>query len=445
MRDLALLAVLAAILPLIFRAPILGVLSWIWIALMNPQREVYGFLNGAGVNFVIAAVTILAWIVSKERKNAALSPLLLLFGVFLIWTCLTTVFALEHVRTNELLLRTLKTGALVAVVAVLVNSKARIQAVIWTIALSLGYFAAKGGGFVILSGGSHRVFGPENSMIEDNNSLGLALVMLLPLLIYLRSTSQLNYVRHGVLVLIALTIAAIVGTYSRGALLALGALVVFMALRSRAGILFLGLGAAAVVAAPSVMPAAWLERMSSINSADEDASFMGRVEAWRTSFHIATERLTGGGFSSIEHDWIVQAYSTVGGLPKGRAAHSIYFQVLGDHGFIGLALFLAMIAGALFYTVLVLSATRGRPELRWANQLARMLQVSLIAYMVGGAALSMAYYDGFLILVILTAALHHTVKRGSAEVEAATSAPKWKTVEVESPALPQPSARLGPT
>jgi probable O-glycosylation ligase (exosortase A-associated) len=163
---------------------------------------------------------------------------------------------------------------------------------------------------------------------------------------------------------------------------------------------------------------------------------MGRVEAWRTSFNIATQRVTGGGFSSIEHDFVAQAYPTVGGLTQGRAAHSMYFQVLGDHGFIGLALYLAAIGSALFITFLVLQATRGRPDLRWANQLGRMLQASIAAYMFGGAALSMAYYDGFLIIVVLAAALYQVVKHSSTATDAVTRTPKWKAVEAASPARP---------
>lgn len=430
---------LLGICPLILRAPILGVLTWIWIALMNPQREVYGILAGAGLNFIVAALTIFAWAVSKERKTAPANATVVLTGLLLVWMCISTFNALVPAPAGALLSRNIKTVALLVAVACIANSRMRLQAIVWGMVVSLGYFAVKGGAFVIASGGSHRVAGPAESMIADNNHLGLALVMLLPLINYLRATSQLRIVRLGLIGAMVLTIVAILGTYSRGALLALAAMVSVLALRSRAGLLFAIGGVGFAAAAPYIMPAAWLERMSSINSADQDASFMGRIEAWRTSVNVAMHRLTGGGFASIESDWVAQAYATPGGLTSGRAAHSIYFQVLGDLGFVGLALFLALIGSALLNTALVLNATRGRPDLRWANQLARMLQVSIIGFMIGGAALSMAYYDGFLLLVVLTAVLHQTVKRGSAVTEATTTAPKWKVVDVETPALPPPT------
>ncbi|HWT52855.1 MAG TPA: hypothetical protein VN113_11850, partial [Caulobacter sp.] len=153
------------------------------------------------------------------------------------------------------------------------------------------------------------------------------------------------------------------------------------------------------------------------------------VAAWRTSYEIASQRPLGAGFSAVKLDAVVQRFPTQGGLTVGRAAHSIYFEVLGDHGFIGLALYLAVVAAALLNTFRVLALTRHRPDLAWANQLARMLQVSIVAFLVGGSALSMAYYDGVLIILGLTACALGIVRQTCAT----------------SPALPQRSPATGPT
>ena len=101
--------------------------------------------------------------------------------------------------------------------------------------------------------------------------------------------------------------------------------------------------------------------------------------------------MIGGGFSAVNLDEVAQAFQSPGSLKAGKAAHSIYFEVLGDHGFVGLALYLLILAAAWFNTFTVLRLTRGRPDLDWANRLARTLQVSMIGFLIGGAALSMAY------------------------------------------------------
>jgi O-antigen ligase len=82
-----------------------------------------------------------------------------------------------------------------------------------------------------------------------------------------------------------------------------------------------------------------------------------------------------------------------------HAAHSIYFQVLGEHGYIGLFIYLAIIWACLRYCRRI---ARNRDEdVEWPRRLARAIQVSLFAFFVGGAALSMAYYDLFVILAFL--------------------------------------------
>jgi probable O-glycosylation ligase (exosortase A-associated) len=181
-----------------------------------------------------------------------------------------------------------------------------------------------------------------------------------------------------------------------------------------------------------------LHRMSTIETAGRDDSFMGRVVAWRMNAAIADERpLIGGGFYAGNVDWVAKKYSR-GELPSGKAAHSIFFEVLGDHGYVGLGLYLAIIAAAWLNTWIVLSLARQRADLAWAGELARMLQISQVAFLVGGSALSMAYYEGELMLLALTATLLQVARR-PAEASRAAVAPGWKAMAAPAPV--QVSAR----
>ncbi|CAN7392990.1 putative O-glycosylation ligase, exosortase A system-associated [Phenylobacterium sp. LjRoot219] len=443
MRDLTLLAALIAIVPLIFRFPIVGVLAWTWITLMNPHREVWGFLYGFKLNLIIALLTFAAWGVSRERKIVPLNFFTVALLVFAAWTSLTTYFALDPATANGLWDRTMKSIILALAVITLANSKGRIQMVVWMVVVSLGYYAVKGGAFTVLTAGANRVYGPPDSQINDNNTLGLALLILLPLVNYLRMSSRLRIVRTGGWATLALTVLAIIGTWSRGALLGLGAVLVAFGARSRAGLLLLVVGGLLATTLPSFMPAAWMNRMSSISTASEDASFNGRVAAWKTSYAIASERLVGGGFSAVKIDRVTREYTMPGSLTAGKAAHSIYFEVLGDHGFIGLFLYFIVLIAAGWNTILTLNTARGRPELAWAAQLARMMQVSMVAFLVAGAALSMAYYDGMLLILALTAAVARVAcQTVGAEGPLRAGAPEWKRMTVGVPAAPRkPDAR----
>lgn len=443
MRDLVLLAALLGVLPLIFRYPIVGVLAWIWISLMNPHREVWGFLLGFQLNLYVALATFAAWGFSRERKIVPLNFFTVSLMIFAAWTCVTTATALDPPSAFALWDRTIKSIILALMVVTLANTKGRIQAVIWMIVVSLGYYAVKGGGFTLLTAGANRVFGPEESQINDNNTLGLALLIVLPLMNYLRSTSRLKIVRLGGWGTMGLTLLAIIGTYSRGALVGLAAVMVALAARSKYGLLLVVVGALVAVTAPSMMPAAWMNRMSTISSAKEDASFTGRVAAWKTSYVIASERLTGGGFSSVKVDRVAQEYAMPGSLTKGRAAHSIYFEVLGDQGFFGLFLYLLMLTAAGWSTIKTLNVARGRPELAWAAVLSRMLQVSMVAFVVAGAALSMAYYDGMLLILALTSAVARVAQQtAEAGGMIPAGAPRWRKMTVGGPLGPRkPDAR----
>jgi probable O-glycosylation ligase (exosortase A-associated) len=222
---------------------------------------------------------------------------------------------------------------------------------------------------------------------------------------------------------LVLAFIAVVGTHSRGALLGLvatGGLLWWRSERKLPSAAILGVG---VCVALLAMPPAWFDRMESIGSALEDRSFQGRLLAWEFAVNVANDRLTGGGIKATEIPRFFQFYSPEAadfGKPLA-AAHSIYFQVLGDHGYIGLVLYLTLLGAAALNLQWVRTRTRGVPELRWAFQLASALQVSLLAYLVTGAALSMAYTDLLMALLALTVAVKRVARRQLTASEPAVS------------------------
>jgi probable O-glycosylation ligase (exosortase A-associated) len=142
--------------------------------------------------------------------------------------------------------------------------------------------------------------------------------------------------------------------------------------------------------------------METIGEYKADGSAMGRVNAWHFAFNMATDNFMGGGFRSFTprmfHVYAPNPYDV-------HAPHSLYFQVLGEHGFVGLALFLAFLVISWRTGNRVLRFCKDNRELKWASDLAAMCQVSLAGYCVGGAFLTLAYadllYDIVIILVLL--------------------------------------------
>jgi probable O-glycosylation ligase (exosortase A-associated) len=414
-RDIALSLAIFLLSPIALRYPFAGVYLWAWLSLMNPHRLTYGFAQDFPFNLVVAILTLLGCLFSSERLKFKADALLMLVAAFSIWITLTTLVAPVPEVTTPLWERDIKTMLLLFMVMALIVDRTKIHGLIWIMVISLGYYGLKGGAFTIATGGNYKVFGPAKSMIEDNNGLALALIITIPLMNYLRLYTQHRLLRLGLLAAMPISLASIIGSYSRGGFIAMAAMLAFFLMKGRAKFATAILAMCAVLTALAFMPDKYTERLSTINDYREDSSMQGRFDAWRVAFETASDNFFGAGFDGPRQAVVWQHY-----LPDAvpRASHSIYFMVLGEHGFLGLFLYLAICIVAWRNLSRVLALTRDRhDDLGWANDLARSLQVSMLGFLVGGAALPMAYYDGFLLLIACSSCLVRIV--GEALTDAA--------------------------
>ena len=172
-----------------------------------------------------------------ERKEFSLpvNATTILFFVFPLWMCVTFAFALEHEedgfrRWEEVM----KIFFFILVSSFTDKTRQHVQWMIWVIVLSVGFFGVKGGLFTILSGGGSRVYGPPgNSFMSDNNAISVALVMTIPLMFFLRTVTTSKWIKLGLLGAIGLSAMAVLGSHSRGAFLAVSAMLIFLWLKSQ--------------------------------------------------------------------------------------------------------------------------------------------------------------------------------------------------------------------
>src|SRR5947207_15813116 len=87
---------------------------------------------------------------------------------------------------------------MVYVTMILMQSRERIDQLVWVIALSIGFYGVKGGICTIVHGGGFHVRDTEGSFIGGDDDMGLALIMTIPLLRYLEISSASSWLR-GVL------------------------------------------------------------------------------------------------------------------------------------------------------------------------------------------------------------------------------------------------------
>ena len=398
MRDIVLTLVIFGTLPFILRRPHIGVLVWTWIGFMNPHRLTWSWAYDMPFAMIVALTTLVSLLISREPKKIPWTRETILLLIFLAWMLLTTFNAIYPHFAWPHLNQIWKILLMVYVTLMLMQSKERINQLVWVIALSIGFYGVKGGIFTIVHGGIYHVKGPEGSFIGGDNEMGLALIMTIPLLRYLQLTTRNIWLRgglHGAMVLCAV---ATVGSQSRGALVGLVAMGTFLWLKTRNKIFTAMLGIVAIGLVLSVMPQQWYDRMNTITDYETDPSAVGRINAWKMAFNMAKDRPLGGGFDSF-HDYTFALYAP--NPDDVHDSHSIYFEVLGDHGFVGLGIFLVLALMTWRTASWVISrAQRDRDE-RWLGDLAAMIQVSLVGYATAGAFLGLAYFDYYYTLIAL--------------------------------------------
>lgn len=411
MRDLLVVGIVLTGSLYALRYPWFGIMLWTWVSLMTPQTLTYGFAQSFPVAAIVALATLLGALFTKDRHNPFSGSPAVWLLLFMTWICIAYPFSYSIEGSAEMLSKVMKIDIMVLATLFLLRTRRHIEIFTWVVVCSLGFYGIKGGVFTITSGGSYRVWGP-GGFIGGNNEVALALIMIIPLMRYLQLQTTRVWVKHGLSFSMVLSAAAAMGSQSRGALLGIAAMAFFLWLKSSKkalfGMVILIVGLVLVL----FMPDQWSNRMSTIQSYEEDDSAMGRINAWWTAFNVAKAYVTGAGFDMYG----VEIFSRFAPNPADiHAAHSIYFQVLGEHGFIGLFLFLGIWWSSWRLASSIIGNKSNDPSVAWTKQLAAMCQVALIGYFVGGAFLSLAYFDLPYNIMIICVLLKRWLILGDAE------------------------------
>ncbi|NNM82143.1 MAG: putative O-glycosylation ligase, exosortase A system-associated [Burkholderiales bacterium] len=391
MRDFLITAIVLGSIPYMLRNPPVGIMMWVWISVMNPHRLSWGFAYSFPFAEIIAIATILGMLFSGSKRHLPVRSVTICLFLFMLWMCVTSIFAIHPDQVYYRWVTIMKTLTMIFVTLTVLHSREHIRWLVWALVISLGFFGTKGGVFTVLHGGSFKVWGPPGSYIEDNNALALALIMVIPLMRYLQLTETHPWVKKGLGLSMLLCAFSALGSYSRGALIAVSFSSLFLWLKTeRKG----SFGVVLVLLIPALiafMPSEWMQRMHTIDTYQKDRSAMGRINAWHMAWNLALDRpLVGGGYEIYDKGVFAQYAPNPLDV---HAAHSIYFQALGEHGFVGLALFLSLGLFTWRNGTWIIERAKRQPEYQWAANLARMIQVSQVAFATGGAFLSLDYFD----------------------------------------------------
>jgi len=403
MRDFLLFALLCGAVPVCFFQPFFGVLMWIWIAYFNPHRFTFGFMYDSPIAAAIAVPTLAGLFLTRKINRPILvresAWLLALWG----WFCIVYLnasrepFFAGHIADSKIeLIRVSKILLMTFVIMLVTTSEKRLKWVFLVTAFSFGVLALRGTLFGLTSGGGSRVVGPPDTFLADNNGFGLALNMCLPSFYLLGRVETNKLLRRALKCAFACSILCVILTYSRGAFLGLVVVLAFLAWRSKYRVMGIALLALTSIAVISFAPSQWVDRMSTLRQEGVDSSAQQRLVSWGTTWNFVEDYpLMGGSFYTLPDVSIFQRYKTRD-LPGGflsSGPHSIYFQVLGEQGFVGFAIYFGLAISCLMTLFSLRQRTFSVPHLKWISVYADIVFVSLIGFLVTGAFLGFADFD----------------------------------------------------
>jgi probable O-glycosylation ligase (exosortase A-associated) len=403
-RGIVLLIFVIGSLPVCFMRPFYGIALWTIFAFANPQQLIWGAADAFPWAVAIGVATIAGYLVfNRSLGGRTALPHLALLALLWTWFLITSIISthvpmLEH-HTQDTWYRfdfVSKILLMTVVLIGLVDSFERLRILVKVIAGCFAFFVLKALPFIALAGGAYRVFGPEHTMIGDNNDFGLAIDMTVPLFFFIAQTESGRWSKLFWGFTFIASIPIVFFTYSRGAMIGLAAVLCMMLLRLKQRLIIVPVVAAGIALALLFAPSAWKERMDPTREGAIDASAKSRLNAWTFSWRLANDfPIAGGGFETFSPE-LFQRYAP--NVADVHGPHSVYFGVLAEHGFVGLALYLALV-GSCFVTVRrIRKRARMRGDRVIANY-AMMFQFSLVGFLTAGLFLGRAYFDYFFTIV----------------------------------------------
>ncbi len=379
--------------------PFAGLLVYVCFSIIKPE-SLWHWSVGQGNYSRIVAIALLAGWALKGFGNRSFGKaggiVVALLG-FWIWAAVGTTFSIDQKRSLAFLEALSKIVLPFLVGITTIDSLKKVKQLAWVIVLSEGYLAFE---FNLDYFGGYNRLHEEGFGQMDNNCNAIALVTCLGMSFFLGLHAEKWWAKGLAFGATALMAHAILFSFSRGGMLALGVTMlvtfVLMPKKPRHYLLFcVAVAVALRLAGPEVR-----ERFSSsfANSEQRDESADSRLHLWAHCWDCMLTSPLGLGADTFP--LVVDRF----GFRKGKEAHTLWLQIGAEMGFPGLGFLL------LFY---VLCVTKLWPLARqgvsvpdpWFRYFARMVIAAVIAFMVSAQFVSLKGLEHPFYIVLIGASI----------------------------------------
>lgn len=396
-------------------APFILTLGYVWVDTFRPQDVAWYILNQLPVALIMGIAALAGYFLMDRRSPPRFTLTTLLTLLLGCWVTATMFWAEVPLAGWSKWDWAFKTVMFSAFIPLVIRSRVQIEAFaqvyVFTLAANFIPFAAK---VLIAGGGYGRNLGlmGGNSNLSEGGLLSIAVLMAIPLALHLGRHTQLlprtRLVKLGYTALAGCALATALGTYERSALVGMVALGGYMLVRSRHKLTF-GLCLALVAAVIAyMMSVTWTDRIDTISVPTADSSALMRLLVWAWTANYAVTHPFGGGFGCFLIDRIE---FPDGQVVFGHAFESSYFEILGEQGWVGLSLFLGVVAWAFFGLRRLARRTRKIPHLAWCADMSDALQAGLVVFMTAGAFLDVAFQPELWYFIAMSVSLREYARR----------------------------------
>ncbi len=396
MGNIILFLYFSVLIPFSLLGTHVAVMTYIWFSLLLPQRVLYNSIP-FGLSMPFATIAIALWIVGMRKERPPADGIFALLVIFFAWCTLTNFVAMFPEAAWMKWEEFFKVFIMAVIVASVVNSRERLHALAWVIVLGFGFHGFKAGVWTVLSGGGGTVLGP-GSYFANENEVARVFLVVIGLSYYLWRQTASPPGRLIAVVIGASSALGVIGTGSRGGLIALGAMLAYFVIRSPYRLSLLSgavvVAALAFAVTPTKRVDILTERYQSISDYETDGSFNARLEAWDYAISVIQRLpITGGGFNIY--------FANTGSDGKHREPHSSYFEVLAEHGFVGFFLWSLLSVWVFLRAWRVERIGARHAETHWARDFGFAIQLCLVGHFVGGLVKNHGYFQPFYLYVAM--------------------------------------------
>jgi len=431
MRDLGLVLFLLAMLGLGLKRPFVFVLAFVYVDIVQPQRLSYYLLSSASISMMLAPLAMGAWLLFDEKRWTRFSGRQGLILALLAYVAMTTFHADLPGEAQEKWVWVWKVLVFAAFLPFTLWSRLRIEALLLVLALSAASImiavgiktAAGGGGY-----GANLAFVDNNTGLFESSTMSTAAIALIPIIVWLMRNGTIFppdwRVRIFSCALIFACLLIPIGTQARTGLVCIAALVLLALRDVRRRFLYVGMLGLAGMAAVPMLPSSFSERMGTIQEYQADESASTRLAIWAWTIDYAAHNPLGGGFEAYRQNKLQIAVTSTQGsgqvaqvkqetvTDQGRAYHSSYFEMLGEQGFPGLALYLLLHGYGVIRMEVLRRRFRRRPgDDQWVGSLAGALQSAHLIYLVGSIFVGLAFMPFMFMLIGAEIGLDNHLRR----------------------------------